>query len=110
MDGFAGHIAPSTDAWLVLAGPAATSVKDDPEQPEILDELTSRRQAMPSSVRTRIVIAQLPMEDTDEKAAIVNALQRRAEGGVQEGLAGGIGLTVAEAMWQGLPVETGRVG
>src|SRR5207237_842338 len=53
MDGFAGHIAPSTDAWLVLAGPAATSVKDDPEQPEILDELTRRRHAMPPSVRTR---------------------------------------------------------
>ena len=110
MDGFAGHIAPSTDAWLVLAGPAATSVKDDPEQPEILDELTRRRQAMPSSVRTRIVIAQLPMEDTDENAAIVNALQRRADVVVQKSLAEGFGLTVAEAMWKGRPVVASRVG
>src|SRR5438132_5796591 len=65
---------------------------------------------MPSSVRTRIVIAQLPMEDTDENAAIVNALQRRADVVVQKSLAEGFGLTAAEAMWKGRPVVASKVG
>jgi trehalose synthase len=110
MEAFARHIAPRTDAFLVLAGPAATSVKDDPEQPEVLRELTATRDRMPREIRARTVIAQLPMEDTDENAAIVNALQRRSNVVVQKSLAEGFGLTVAEAMWKGRPVVASRVG
>ena len=110
MEGFERHIAPRTDAFLVLAGPAATSVKDDPEQPEVLDELTARREQMVPTLRDRVVIAQLPMEDTDENAAIVNALQRRSNVVVQKSLAEGFGLTVAEAMWKGRPVVASSVG
>ena len=110
MQGFAEHVAPRTDAWLVLAGPAATSVNDDPEQPEILHELAAQREGMPAALRERIVVAQLPMEDTDENAAIVNALQRRADVVVQKSIAEGFGLTVAEAMWKAKPVVAGRVG
>ena len=44
------------------------------------------------------------MEDADENAVIVNALQRRADVVVQKSLAEGFGLTVAEAMWKGRPV------
>ena len=52
----------------------------------------------------------IPMEDADENAVIVNALQRRADVVVQKSLAEGFGLTVAEAMWKGRPVVASRVG
>jgi trehalose synthase len=52
----------------------------------------------------------LPMDDTQENAAIVNALQRRATVVVQKSLAEGFGLTVAEAMWKGRPVVASRIG
>ena len=110
MDAFVCHIAPRTDAYLVLAGPAATSVKDDPEQPEVLQELTARRARIARELRDRVVIAQLPMDDPDENAAIVNALQRRSNVVVQKSLAEGFGLTVAEAMWKGRPVVASSVG
>jgi hypothetical protein len=44
------------------------------------------------------------MDDIEENAAIVNALQRHASVGVQKSLAEGFGLTVAEAMWKQRPV------
>jgi trehalose synthase len=50
------------------------------------------------------------MEDVDENAVIVNALQRRADVVAQKSLAEGFGLTVAEAMWKGRPVVASRVG
>jgi trehalose synthase len=110
MDGFARHIAPRTDAFLVLAGPAANSVKDDPEQPEVLKELAERRRQMVPTVRDRVIIAQLPMDDTEENAVIVNALQRRSDVVIQKSLVEGFGLTVAEAMWKGRPVVASKVG
>jgi len=94
----------------VLAGPTATSVIDDPEQPEILEDLGRRHKAMPAATRHRVVIAQIPMQDTEENAAIVNALQRRADVVVQKSLAEGFGLTVSEAMWKRRPVVASRVG
>src|SRR4029077_3955848 len=77
MNGFVQHVATDTDAHLVLAGPAPTSVSDDPEQPEILRELSDQHAGLPESIRRRVHIAQLPMEDEEENAALVNALQRR---------------------------------
>ena len=62
------------------------------------------------AARRRVHLALLPMEDADENAAIVNALQRRADVVVQKSLAEGFGLTVAEAMWKGRPVVASRVG
>jgi trehalose synthase len=50
------------------------------------------------------------MEDGAENAAIVNAIQRRAEIVVQKSIAEGFGLTVAEAMWKGRPVVASRIG
>jgi trehalose synthase len=50
------------------------------------------------------------MEDLEENAAMVNALQRRADVIVQKSLAEGFGLTVAEAMWKARPVLASRVG
>ncbi|HKB19216.1 MAG TPA: glycosyltransferase [Candidatus Dormibacteraeota bacterium] len=107
---FAQHVAPQVDSWLVLAGPAINSVDDDPEQSEILGEVKHVRSGLSPEVRDRVVIAQLPMEDIEENAAIVNALQRRADVVVQKSLAEGFGLTVAEAMWKSRPVVASRVG
>jgi trehalose synthase len=107
---FVEHIAPSSDSWLVLAGPEVNSVDDDPEQPDILAELQDVSDTIDPTVRDRIVIAQLSMRDTEENAAIVNALQRRADVVVQKSLAEGFGLTVAEAMWKARPVVASRVG
>jgi len=50
------------------------------------------------------------MDDVDENAAIVNAIQRRSDVVVQKSLAEGFGLTVAEAMWKARPVVGSRVG
>jgi trehalose synthase len=50
------------------------------------------------------------MQDVDENAIVVNALQRRATVVVQKSLAEGFGLTVAEAMWKARPVVASRVG
>jgi trehalose synthase len=110
MEGFVQHVAPGTDAHLVLAGPAPTSVSDDPEQPEMLRELGDSHAALPAPIRERVHLAQLPMEDEDENAALVNALQRRADVVVQKSLAEGFGLTVAEAMWKARPMVASRVG
>ena len=43
------------------------------------------------------------MDDVDENAAMVNAIQRRADVVVQKSLAEGFGLTVTEAMWKARP-------
>ena len=50
------------------------------------------------------------MDDAEENAAIVNAIQRRAAVVVQKSLAEGFGLTVTEAMWKGRPLVVSRVG
>lgn len=50
------------------------------------------------------------MDDLDENAIIVNALQRRAAVVVQKSWAEGFGLTVTEAMWKGRPLVASAVG
>ena len=50
------------------------------------------------------------MDDLEENAAIVNAIQRRADVVLQKSLAEGFGLTVAEAMWKARPVVASRIG
>ena len=109
--GFAEGIAPSTDAHLVLAGPARAAVADDPEGAAVLEEVDgAARAACPTRLRERVHLLSLPMDDIEENAAIVNALQRRADVVVQKSLAEGFGLTVAEAMWKARPVVASAVG
>jgi trehalose synthase len=110
LDTFAHHVAPRSDSWLILAGPAVKSVADDPEQPQVLGEVSERIEQLEPSIRRRVQLAQLPMDDAEENAAIVNALQRRADVVVQKSLAEGFGLTVSEAMWKARPVVASRVG
>ena len=81
---------------------------DDPEGAEVFAEVEAAWHALPQRVRRRVHLALLPMDDADENAVMVNALQRRADVVVQKSLAEGFGLTVAEAMWKGRPVVASR--
>jgi len=107
--GFA-HVPDALGAHLVLAGPRAASVEDDPEGGEVLREVEEAWRALPKDARNRTHLATLPMDDEEENAAIVNALQRRADVVVQKSLAEGFGLTVAEAMWKERCTVASRVG
>jgi trehalose synthase len=97
-------------AHLVLAGPSVAEVADDPEGAEVLAEVEAIRASLPDEVRSRTHLASLPMDDVEENAAMVNAIQRHADVVLQKSLAEGFGLTVAEAMWKARPVVAGRVG
>jgi trehalose synthase len=108
--GFAEHVAPATDAHLVYAGPDVEAVTDDPEGLRMLRLAVQERSLLPPETRRRIHLVSLPMEDADENALLVNALQRHARVIVQKSLAEGFGLTVAEAMWKARPVVGSRVG
>jgi trehalose synthase len=106
---FAEHVGHPA-ARLVVAGPSVAEVADDPEGAAVLAEIEVMRAALPDEVRSRTHLVTLPMDDVEENAAMVNAIQRRADVIVQKSLAEGFGLTVAEAMWKGRPVVAGRVG
>lgn len=108
--GFAEHVDPADEPHLVLGGPDVTAVSDDPEGGEVLAEVERAWSDLPTAIRRRVHLALLPMDDADENAVMVNALQRRADVVVQKSLAEGFGLTVAEAMWKGRPVVASRVG
>jgi trehalose synthase len=110
LSGFVEHVHADEDPHLVLAGPDVAAVADDPEGAEVLAEVEQVWRELPRDVRRRVHLALLPMDDADENAIIVNALQRRADVVVQKSLAEGFGLTVAEAMWKGRPVVASRVG
>jgi trehalose synthase len=95
--GFAEHVAPHVpDAHLVYAGPAVEAVADDPEGGQVLKDAQEAFRAMPPEIAERVHLVALPMDDPQENAAIVNALQRRADIVVQKSIAEGFGLTVAE--------------
>jgi trehalose synthase len=98
------------DAHLLLAGPSVAGVSDDPEGAEVLEEVTARREELSPNQRARVHLASLPMDDVEENAAMVNAIQRRSNVIVQKSLAEGFGLTVAEAMWKARPLVASRVG
>jgi trehalose synthase len=108
--GFVEHVAPATNAHLVYAGPAVEAVADDPEGVEVLDEARALFESLDGEARERVHLACLPMDDLAENAAIVNALQRRADVVVQKSIAEGFGLTVAEGMWKARPVVASAIG
>jgi trehalose synthase len=107
---FAEHVHLDEDPHLLLAGPDVTAVADDPEGAEVYREIEAIWHGLPQRVRRRVHLALLPMDDPDENAVIVNAIQRRADVVAQKSLAEGFGLTVSEAMWKGRPVVASRVG
>jgi trehalose synthase len=94
----------------VLAGPSTAAVADDPEGPSVLAEIIAQAGRLSPELRARVHVFSLPLDDLQENAIIVNALQRRADVVVQKSLAEGFGLTVAEAMWKARPVVASAVG
>ena len=98
------------DVHLVLAGPEVAGVSDDPEGAAVLAECRDGWQRLGPAERRRVHLVCLPMDDVDENAHLVNALQRRATIVVQKSLVEGFGLTVTEAMWKGRPVVASAVG
>jgi trehalose synthase len=107
--GFVEHCRDDS-AHLLLAGPSVAAVSDDPEGAEVLAEVRELRSGLAAAARSRVHLACLPMDDIEENAAMVNAIQRSAQVVVQKSLAEGFGLTVAEAMWKARPVIASRAG
>jgi trehalose synthase len=112
LNGFVHSLGGAEDlgAWLVLAGPDVRAASDDPEGAEVFDELAAHWRVLPPARRSRIQLVSLPMDDLQENAAMVNALQRHAAVVVQKSLREGFGLTVTEAMWKARPVIASAVG
>lgn len=110
MRGFADRIDCMEDAHLVLVGPDVSGVTDDPEGARVLDECVGRWHKLPRKAQERIHLACLSMEDIEENAVVVNAIQRHATIVVQKSLQEGFGLTVTEAMWKGRPIVASAVG
>jgi trehalose synthase len=110
MRGFADHVAPAGEGYLMLVGPAVADVSDDPEGAAVYGECLLQWHDLSPAARARILLVTLPLDDVDENAAMVNALQRHATVVVQKSLAEGFGLTVSEGMWKGRPVIGSAVG
>jgi len=97
-------------AHLVLAGPSVKGVTDDPEGAQVYEEVAARWRRLPGPKRALVHLVSLPMDDLEENAAMVNALQRHAAVIVQKSLREGFGLTVTEAMWKSRAVVASAVG
>jgi trehalose synthase len=110
LKGFAAEVAGHKGLRLALVGPEVSAVSDDPEGARVLDECVTLWDSLPQKVRSTIRIIELPMDDTELNALIVNAIQRHATVVVQKSLEEGFGLTVAEAMWKSRPVVASAVG
>jgi trehalose synthase len=98
------------DVHLALVGPDVLGVSDDPEGAEVLFECVDLWKALPPAAAKRVHLMSLPMDDVDENAHLVNALQRHACLVVQKSLVEGFGLTVTEPMWKARPVIASAVG
>jgi trehalose synthase len=110
MSGFAASLSEGVDADLALVGPAVEGVTDDPEGSEVWADCASVWEQLPPAVRRRIRLISLPMDDIDENAVMVNAIQGHARVIVQKSLVEGFGLTVAEGMWKAKAVVASAVG
>jgi trehalose synthase len=111
MRGFASNIGElPDDVHLMLVGPDVSGVTDDPEGAGVLSECREIWSSLPPDVSRRIHLCGLPMDDVDENAHLVNALQRYADVVVQKSLAEGFGLTVTEPMWKSRPVVASAIG
>jgi len=110
MRGFADHVAPGGEGYLMLVGPEVAEVSDDPEGAAVYAECLQQWRDLSPAARARILLVTLPLDDIDENAAMVNALQRHATVIAQKSLAEGFGLTVSEGMWKGRPVIGSAVG
>jgi trehalose synthase len=109
LEGFVAGVT-ADDAHLLLVGPIADGVADDPEGFEVYEDVRAARAALDPEIRRRVHLVSLPMDDVAENAAMVNAIQRRATVVAQKSIAEGFGLTATEAMWKATPVIVSAVG
>jgi trehalose synthase len=98
------------DAHLVLCGPGVSGVADDPEGGSELSKCYELWRELPTRERRRVHLMTVPMDDLEENAVIVNALQTHARVVTQKSIADAFGLTVTEAMWKGKPIVASNVG
>jgi hypothetical protein len=91
MTGFASGVVGRVDAQLLLVGPSIDGVADDPEGAEVLAECIATWESLPTDFRSSVRLVTLPMDDVDENAVMVNALQQSATVIVQKSLAEGLG-------------------
>jgi len=110
MRGFAAGVSGRIDAHLALVGPSVADVADDPEGTDVYAECVAIWEDLPIEARRLVTLVTLPMEDIDENAAMVNAIQRHATVIVQKSLVEGFGLTVAEGMWKAKAVVASSIG
>ena len=110
MRGFADYTVPGGEGYLMLVGPSVKDVRDDPEGAAVYADCLLQWHELSPAARARILLITLPLDDIDENAAMVNALQRHATVIAQKSLAEGFGLTVSEGMWKGRPVIGSAVG
>jgi trehalose synthase len=110
MAGFVRALGHLGNAHLALVGPEVSAVSDDPEGQQVLERCVRAWHRLPASAKERVHLVCLPMEDVEENAAMVNAIQRHATIVVQKSLQEGFGLTVTEAMWKGRAVVASAVG
>jgi trehalose synthase len=110
MRGFTEFVPTGIDVHLALVGPAVADVADDPEGADVFAECRTLWEGLAVEARRRVTLVTLPMDDVDENAAMVNAIQRQAAVIVQKSLQEGFGLTVAEGMWKAKPVVASSVG
>jgi trehalose synthase len=94
----------------MLVGPEVSGVTDDPEGADVLAECRAGWRTVPESFQGRVHLASIPMDDVDENAMVINALQRHAYIVVRKSLVEGFGLTVAEVRWKSRPEIASRVG
>lgn len=97
---------------LILGGPDPSFIQDDPEGIKVFNDLCKYYQSLNNdiNIQNSIYILSLPMNNRDENALIVNALQRLSSIIVQNSLREGFGLTVTEAMFKGTPIIASSVG
>ena len=77
---FAEHLGDADAPPACSPGPTPTAVADDPEGAAVSAEVArALASAGPTTSARRVHLVSLPMDDIDENAAMVNAIQRRAD-------------------------------
>ncbi len=85
-------------------------MSDNPQGAAVYGECLLQWRDLSPAAQARTLLVTLPLDDIDENAATVKALQRHATVIAQKSLAEGFGLTVSEGMWKGRPVIGSAVG
>jgi trehalose synthase len=88
---------------LVMVGPDASKVSDDPEGAAVLKELIDKIANIPDKHADSVALINLPLEVRYENALMVNALQRISSIIVQNSIKEGFGLTMTEGLWKQIP-------